>query len=61
MTDLLGPLDLAKGGEDPILEERSSRLELQDIKMKQVVFMADGVEFLQIYFFWKKKYVFPIT
>lgn len=61
MTDLIGPLDLAKGGEDPILKERRSRLELQDIKMKQVVFIADGVEFLQIYFLWKKKYIFPIT
>ena len=50
MTDLIGSLDLAKGGEDPILKERRSRLELQDIKMKQVVFIADGVEFLQIYF-----------
>lgn len=46
--------DFAKGSEDPILEERRSRLALQEMKLKQVVFIVIEWDFCNYVSFGEK-------
>lgn len=39
-------LVLQRENEDSVLEGRESRLGLQEVKLKQIVFIVDGAEFL---------------
>lgn len=59
MTGLVKLSDFAKGSEEPILEERGSRLALQEMKLKQVVFIVIEWEFCNYISFGEKIYFIP--